>query len=104
MPALARLSRRGGGRVGFYLAGGPYAAFQLRARIRTKFSDSTEESDSSDKVERIDFGVSLGGGAEFGRLVFDGRYVHGLKDVDKDRTDRIKITNRAVSITAGYRF
>jgi hypothetical protein len=104
VPVLARVSRRGDGRFGFYAAGGPYAAFQLRGRIRMKFSGSTEELDISDRIERTDFGLSIGGGVEFGRLVFDGRYVHGLKDIDKERSDRIKVTNRAISITAGYRF
>jgi hypothetical protein len=104
VPILARVSRRGGGRVGFYAAGGPYAAFQLRGRIRMKFSGSTEELDVTDRIERTDFGLSIGGGVEFGRVVFDGRYVHGLKDIDKEHSDRIKVTNRTIAITAGYRF
>jgi hypothetical protein len=104
VPVLARVSRRGSGRLGFYAAGGPYAAFQLRARTRTKFGAATEEMDISDAVERADFGVSIGGGVEFRRLVFDARYVHGLKDVDKDRSDDVKLMNRVISITAGFRF
>ena len=104
VPLLARVSRHGSGRLGFYAAGGPYFALQMRARTRMKFSGSTEEQDIGDQVERTDFGMSIGGGVEFGRLVFDGRYVHGLKDVDKDRSDGIKVTNRAVAITAGFRF
>lgn len=104
VPLLARVSRRGNGGMGFYAAGGPYAAFQLRARTRMKFSGSTEDRDVSDDVERADFGFSVGGGVELGHFVFDGRYVHGLTDVDKDRSDGTKITNRAISITAGYRF
>ena len=105
IPLLARVSRHGDGRMGFYAAGGPYAAFQMRARTRTKFSGTTEEIDIGDQVERTDFGLSIGGGVELGHhLVFDGRYVYGLKDVDKDRSDSIKVTNRAISITAGFRF
>ena len=33
IPLLARISRHGNGGMGFYAAGGPYAAFQLRARV-----------------------------------------------------------------------
>jgi Outer membrane protein beta-barrel domain len=104
VPLLARVSRRGSGRMGFYAAGGPYAAFKMRARTRVKFGGSTEEMDIGEDVESTDFGLSIGGGIEFGSFVFDGRYSHGLKDVDKDRSDRIQVTNRAVAVTAGFKF
>jgi hypothetical protein len=105
VPMLARVSRRGSGRTGFYVAGGPYVALQLRARTRTSFSGGTiEEIDIGEEVERLDFGVSAGGGVEWGSLVFDARYSHGLKDVDKDRSADIKLTNRVIAITAGFRF
>jgi hypothetical protein len=103
VPLLARISRRGG-RLGYYAAGGPSIAFRLRALTRTKFGDATEEIDIADQVERLDFGVAAGGGVEFGSLVVDGRYTHGLKDIDKDKSDGVKITNRAVSLTVGFRF
>jgi hypothetical protein len=104
VPLLLRVSRHGSGRMGFYGAGGPYAAFKMRARTRVKFGGSTEEMDVGEDVETMDFGLSFGGGVEFGSLVFDGRYSYGLKDIDKDRTDTIKVTNRAITITAGFRF
>lgn len=104
VPLLARVSKRGGGRMGFYAAGGPYFAYLLRARTRTAFGGSTEELDVSEQVERTDFGVSIGGGVEWGRVVVDARYIHGLRDIDKDHRDGIKITNRAIAITAGFRF
>ena len=103
VPLLARASRRGG-RIGYYAAGGPYVALQLRARTRTAFGRATEEIDIGDEVERVDFGLSAGGGVEWGSLVFDARYSHGLKDVDKDRSDAVKVTNRAIAVTAGFRF
>jgi hypothetical protein len=102
VPLLLRVSKRGG--IGYYAAGGPSVAFQMRARTRTKFAGSTEEIDISDQVERLDFGMAIGGGVEIGSLVFDGRYTHGLYDVDKDKSDSVKVTNRALSFTAGFRF
>ena len=104
VPLLARYSKRGAGRNGYYVAGGPVAAFRLRARTRTEFGGATEEIDIADELERFDFGLAIGGGVELGAWVFDGRYTHGLKDVDKDQSDSVKVTNRAVSITAGFRF
>lgn len=104
VPVLARISRRGTGRVHYYAAGGPSVGVQLRARSRTKFGSATEELDLGDDVERLDFGVAVGGGVDVGSLVFDGRYTLGLKDIDKDRSDSVKTRNRALSLTAGFRF
>jgi hypothetical protein len=104
VPLLARVSRRGAGRTGFYVAGGPYVALRLRARTRTDFGSATEELDITDTVERLDFGFSAGGGVEWKSLVFDGRYSHGLKDIDADRSDARTLTNRAITVTAGFRF
>ena len=103
VPMLARVSRRGG-RLGYYAAGGPYVALRLRARTRTEFSGATEELDIAEDVERLDFGVSAGGGVEWRSFVFDARYSHGVKDLDADRSDEIKVTNRAITLTAGFRF
>ena len=104
VPVLARLSRRGGGRMHYYVAGGPSVGFLLRAVTRTKFATATEEVDIKDKVNRFDFGVAMGGGVEIGSLVVDGRYTLGLQDIDKDKSDAIKTTNRAVSLTVGFKF
>ncbi len=102
-PILARVSRRGSG-LQYYIAGGPSLAVRVRARARADFGGATEEIDISDEVETTDFGVAFGGGIELGRLVVDARYTLGLKDVDKDDTDAVKVTNRAFSFTAGVRF
>lgn len=103
VPVLARFSMGGGG-LAYYVAGGPFAGFRLRARTRTKFDTATEIIDIDEQVERLDYGLAAGGGVEFGSLVVDGRYTHGMKDVDKDTSDRVKVTNRSVSITLGFRF
>jgi hypothetical protein len=102
-PILARVSRRGSG-LQYYIAGGPSFAVRVRARARADFSGATEEIDISDEVETTDFGVAFGGGIELGRLVVDARYTFGLKDVDKDDTDAVRVANRAFSFTAGVRF
>ncbi len=104
LPVLARITRAGGGTRRYFVVGGPAIGVRLRARIRTDFGDSTEEINISDDVERLDLGVTAGGGVEIGSLVFDGRYTLGLKDIDKDKTDTVKVTNRAFSFTVGFRF
>ncbi len=102
VPVLARLSRRGPGGGRYYAAAGPSIAFRLRSRSRTSFGSATEEVDLGEDIEALDYGFAAGGGIEIGRLVFDGRYTFGLKDIDKD--DSATATNRALSITAGFRF
>lgn len=102
VPVLARFSRRGS--FNYYLAGGPAVAFLLRAHSRTKFASATEEIDITEQVKRFDFGVAMGGGVEFGSIVIDGRYTLGLQDIDKDKGDAVKTTNRAVALTVGFKF
>ncbi len=104
VPVLVRYSRPFSDNTRFYVAGGPTLAARMRARTRTEFSGGTEEIDIDDDVERMDFGVALGGGVEWGRWVFDGRYTLGLSDVDADPSDTATFRNRALSVTAGFRF
>jgi hypothetical protein len=104
VPVIARVTRRGGGPLHYFVAGGPTVAVRLRARSRTKFGSATEEIDISDELERLDFGVAAGGGIGRGRLVVEGRYTLGLKDIDKDRSDTVTVTNRTISVTVGLRF
>lgn len=103
VPVLARVTR-GAGRRRYYVAGGPSFGLRVRARSRVDFGSSTEDIDVADSIERLDLGVAVGGGLEAGALVFDGRYTFGLKDVDKDKSDTVKVTNRAFSFTVGFRF
>lgn len=104
VPVLARVSWPVFDNSRFYVAGGPSFALRVRARTRTEFSGSTEERDISDDVQRFDLGAVVAAGLEFGSFVVDGRYTHGLTDVDRDTSDDVKVTNRAVSLTVGFRF
>ena len=53
------------------------------------------------------FGGSAGSAAvlkDKAAIFVDGRYTHGFSDIDKDTSDDVKITNRAVSLTVGIKF
>lgn len=104
LPVLARISRPGSGRIGYYAAGGPTFGLRVRARSRTEFEGETGDIDVSDQVSRTDVGVALGGGVEIGALVIDARYTLGLTDIDKDDSDEVKVSNRVLSLTVGFRF
>lgn len=103
IPVLARVSRARGTRR-YFAVGGPAIGIRLRARSRTTFRDAIEEIDIDDDLERLDMGVAAGGGVEFGSIVLEARYTIGFTDIDRDTTDAVKVKNRALSITAGFRF
>ncbi len=98
VPLLARISIR----RKIYVAVGPSMAFRVRARSRTAFGGSTEEIDLKEDVESFDLGVVGAAGIDLGRWVFDGRYTHGLSDIDA--RDDAKVRNRVLSVSAGIRF
>jgi hypothetical protein len=103
-PVLARFSRGTPNARSWYVIGGPSFGYLLRARTRADFGSATEEIDVIEDVGRFDFGIVAGGGLEFGRIVIDGRYTHGLSDLDKDTSDDVKVRNRGVSLTVGLTF
>ena len=102
VPVLARMPL--GGASKYFAVAGPYVGFRMRARTRTEFSGSTEEIDINDSVERMDFGLAVGGGVEFGSIVLDGRYSFSLSDIDADASDEVSGKNRVISVTVGFRF
>lgn len=104
LPVLGRVSTGQAGSRRFYVAAGAAVAVLLRARTRADFGDAIEEIDIRDDVETLDWGVVVAGGLELRSLVLDARYTHGLRDVDRDRTDPAKVYNRVLSFTAGIRF
>jgi hypothetical protein len=104
VPVLLRVSPGSGSTFRYFVAGGPSIGFRLRARSRTQFQTATEEIDVGGDLERLDLGAAIGGGVERGPLVLDGRYTLGLKDIDKDKTDTVKVTNRTFSLTIGIKF
>jgi outer membrane protein with beta-barrel domain len=103
LPVLARFSRGGTARS-WYVVAGPSFGYLLRARTRADFGDATEELDIIDDVERFDLEIVAGAGIEFGRFLVDGRYGHGLSNIDKLAEDDGKITTRTMSVTVGYKF
>ncbi|MDO8835054.1 MAG: porin family protein [Vicinamibacterales bacterium] len=97
VPVLARLSvGAGGARV--YFVGGPSFNFNLKAE--TEFN--TETDDVTDDVERYEISVVLGLGVEIGKLLVEGRWMEGLKNVSTDLD--VENKSRTFAIMAGIRF
>ena len=102
VPVLARVTR--GASIRYYIAGGPSVGLLLRAKTRADFGGSVEEIDIKDDLEPVDFSVVVGGGVEFGSIVVDGRYTHGLTNIEQPSSNDQEIKNRAVSVTIGIKF
>lgn len=101
VPLLLRWDSTATGQPSFNLFGGPSINFRHRARQE----DEEGDRDIRDSVETIDVGLVVGAGAEFGRFLIDGRYEHGLKEVNKDaELEAFSVKHRAFSIMGGIRF
>ncbi len=80
---------------------GPSVGFLIGAR-------KVHDIDYTEHLNPTDFGLVLGGGADFGKFVLDARYSFSLAAVAKDYhasygTVPGGITNRAFTIMAGFR-
>lgn len=105
VPALARI--RGPRVMSATLFGfaGPTLSLRMDARQQLAFSDVGAfgfERDLANEMKRLDLGVTLGGGAQVGRLVVDLRYTHGLSNV-VDEDNGTALANRGFLVTAGFR-
>lgn len=60
--------------------------------------------DIKDELKTADFGLTIGGGVEFGKLSIDARYNLGLSSINKDAADELAaaVKNRAITVMLGY--
>jgi len=101
VPLLLRWDSTTAGESTFNLFAGPSINFRHRARLE----DEDGDNDIREDVEKIDVGLVLGAGVEIGRFLIDGRYQHGLKEVNKDaEAENFSVKHRTFSIMAGFRF
>jgi hypothetical protein len=105
VPVLARYTIPSSTNTSFHLFAGPSFAFKVRARSIFEFEDEEEEDqDIDDDIRGLDFGLVFGAGVEIGKFVLDGRYTHGLNDINDTDDEIIEFKSRVFSIMAGFRF
>ncbi len=106
VPVLARYTIPSSTDTSFHLFAGPSFGFRVSAKSKSSFDGEAEEDeDISDDLEAVDVGVVVGAGLEFGRFVVDGRYTHGLTNLNKAEDNLgVEIKSRVFSIMAGFRF
>lgn len=100
LPLLLRLNIGSSNRNGFiaYAIGGPSFDINLKAE--------QNDLDIKDNYESFDVGLVGGGGIEIARIILEGRYSWGLRNVldatiDREFTD---IKSNSFSVLVGFRF
>ena len=105
IPLLARFDfGTQGSTTRVFGVGGATPAFRLSARAKAEVEGEQETRDISDDIEPFDLGLAGGVGVEFGRVLVEARYTHGLWKINEDDNDpNDRIQNRVVSVTVGFR-
>ncbi len=104
IPVLAKVNFGPPGPLSPHFVAGPYAAFILNAEEEYTIGGQTESFDISDDTESMDFGLTVGLGADLNLMVttisVQGRYSFGFTDVFDGEGSK----NRVISIVAGFAF
>ena len=77
------------------------ASFGLKLDATLTQADDVDVS-LDDEVEDLDLGIFVGAGMTFGRFVIDGRYTHGVRNVNVD-ADTPAVKNRSFAIMFGIK-
>jgi opacity protein-like surface antigen len=104
IPLLMKYYFNTSGSVKPSIMAGPVPAFKLSATG----SSSAGSADVSSDIKSFEFGLALGGGADYalqsGKILFDVRYNLGLTKVGKGIYNNFKIQNSVWAVTIGYSF
>jgi hypothetical protein len=111
MPVLTHVNIGGGKLRGLFNIG-PYIGYALNRKITTQNVDTGVEETvdytfNSEKDNRFDFGLMVGGGMEyrfgFGKLSAEARYTVGLGDVNKEKFYQSEVSQfRIISVLLRY--
>jgi len=106
VPVLLRVDVLTHGTVIPYAYAGPNIGFLLSAKSHATVSGTVHDEDIKGDLKNTEFGIAVGGGVRFGRLLAEVRYTHGLTNVLTDTASGggVKITNHAIAVIGGARF
>ena len=101
IPVLLKVIMPIQGMIKPHLFVGPYFAYNLTAKVKTRYNGL----DFDEVIKDSDFGAVFGGGIDFGlpagKIVFDARYSLGLTTIDEEGPD---VKNNVFSFMLGYAF
>ena len=95
IPVLFKFGPQEGG---FYFVAGPGLNFRTKAEAKdSEFNGQPvpeEDVDLDDETESFDFSLIAGAGWAKGNFGFEGRYDHGLTNLNKDETEDFEVKTR----------
>ena len=101
-PLLARIGV-GNDETGFSVLAGGMIGIPVRARTVFSSFGFDEAESFTDALPDVDFGVTFGGRAEFGRGSVTAWYTHGLTDLTEGLSPE-PVRHRVFTVLAGWRF
>jgi hypothetical protein len=112
VPVLARFGLGMNPMIAPYIMVGPSFAYNSGCSVGIANGDDDFSADCDDDspVKKFDIGATGVAGLEFragpGNILVEGRYTHGLMNVNDDETtgNNEKIKNRSFAVMAGYAF
>ena len=102
IPLLARIGV-GGDETTFSVLAGGMVGVPIRARTIFSSFGFDEDASFTDELPDVDFGVTFGARADFGRGSVTAWYTHGLTDLTEGLSPE-PIRHRVFSVLAGWRF
>ena len=99
IPALVHIDALRGRLGALFLLAGPSMAFNLQA----SYEDDGMREGIREDISKLDIGLHLGVGVEFGPATLDARYVWGMRRVFHDSDLEGAFRNRTFVATAGLR-
>jgi hypothetical protein len=96
--------------AGPYFFAGPYVGFEVGCEVEGESGGVNVEFDCDEGGElerkKVDFGLTGGAGVRFpvgpGAILLEGRYSHGLSDLNDSDVDDESIKSRYFAVMAGY--
>ena len=98
IPVLLRVNGGSRSLAGLNVYGIVGPAFDVR------LTSEVDGIDIDDDIEGFDVGLVVGAGVEVSRLIFEGRYTRGLRNISKDFSLSDEIKTRAWALLVGIRF
>lgn len=100
VPVLVRARAGSGDRAAFHVYGGPSIAFKVGESIRVAGVELDEDSG----LRSYDAGLNVGASVTIRQLVIDGRYTHGLVNIEDEDADGVSVKTRTFMILVGWAF
>lgn len=94
--------------AGPYIFAGPSVAFEVSCDAEVEGGGGSLEAECGDEFPRKELDVSLHGGAGFqipmgpGNLLIEGRYIHGLTNLNDEEGSDVSVKHRTWAVMAGY--